>query len=383
MATAPVFIESSEALDRFCRELTACEWLALDTEFIREQTYYPRLCLVQIAVPGSVALIDPLAIADLSPLRKMLCDRSRLKVLHAASQDLEIFFHLWGEVPVPIFDTQVAAALLGQGDQTGYGKLVETMLGITLPKGHARTDWSRRPLDPAQSEYAAADVIHLCDLYLRIRADLERNGRLDWLAADFTELGDPARYRPDPANAWRRLRGARSLPERERRVIAALATWREETAMKSDRPRRWILPDDALIDIARLRPQDRGALTRIRNLNDSLIRRYGDRLIEIVQAAAELPLPKGFEASPRRLGRDEEALVDAAQALLKLCAAEAGVSPSLLASRRDIEALVRGEDDGALSTGWRARLAGNTLREFIAGKSCLRVDEAGLRLKTP
>lgn len=382
MTDAIPFITDTEKLRGFCEAIAESDWVALDTEFIREQTYYPRLCLVQIAVPGKVALIDPIAITDLSPLRELLCDTGRIKVLHAASQDLEIFFHLWGEVPAPVFDTQIAATLLGQGDQTGYGKLVETILGITLPKGHARTDWAQRPLDPEQIDYAAADVTHLCDLYLRIRADLERNGRLGWLADDFAALCDPARYRPDPANAWRRLRGARSLPERQVRVVAALAAWREETAMKTDRPRRWVLQDDALIDIARLRPQDHPALSRIRGLNEGLVRRHGDALIEILARAESLPLPEGFEGRPHRPGRDEEALVDAAMVLLKLCATGAGVSPSMLASRRDVEALARGETDGALSSGWRARLAGNSLREFVAGRTCLCVDESGLTCRT-
>lgn len=373
-----LYIDKGPELARLCDRLAGHDWLVVDTEFIREKTYFPRLCLIQVAVPGVVALIDPLSIDDLTPLRDLLLDGRITKVFHAASQDLEVFFHLWGEVPAPVFDTQMAATLLGHGDQIGYGNLVEAVLGIALPKGHTRSDWAMRPLDAEQIEYAAADVLHLCDLYTSLRAELVRLGRLDWLEEDFAAFADPARYRPDPENAWRRLRSARSLPDRERAVIARLASWREEVAMQSDRPRRWVLADEALSDMARLRPRDIQGLARIRNLNEGVIRRYGERLLALIEEAASAAPPEAEARKTRRPGPEEDALLDAMMALLRLHCASAGISPSMVASRKDIEALAGGETDIPLLQGWRAHIAGDALHAFLAGRVALEVADGYL-----
>ncbi|HKJ09429.1 MAG TPA: ribonuclease D, partial [Gammaproteobacteria bacterium] len=204
-------VDTPEALAELCRRLDGCDWLALDTEFHREKTYYPQFCLLQLATPELVAWVDPLTVPDLGPLLELLNGEQIVKVFHAARQDLEIFYHLTGRVPAPVFDTQVAAPLLGHPDQAGYGALVSAVLGVNLSKGHARADWTRRPLPAKQLEYALDDVRYLARLYPQLRDELQQRGRLQWLAEDFAALVDPAQYENPPASAWRRIRGTDRL----------------------------------------------------------------------------------------------------------------------------------------------------------------------------
>ncbi|MFW2134544.1 ribonuclease D, partial [Ectothiorhodospira haloalkaliphila] len=256
METVP-FIDQPEALKAFCERLKGVDWFALDTEFIREKTYYPQLCLIQVATPEEVACIDPLNLEDLSPLTHLLFDPNITKVLHAASQDLEIFFHQQGRVPGPIFDTQVAASLLGHGDQVGYGKLIQLVLGVELEKGQSRTDWAQRPLETIQLRYAADDVHYLARAYPLMRQALEDNGRLAWLEDDFQRMQDPRTYQPDPETIWRRLKGINTLRGEQALAVARnLARWREQEAMRLDRPRRWLLQDEVILDLARRKPRD-------------------------------------------------------------------------------------------------------------------------------
>lgn len=244
-------IEDNEQLAALVARLRDGEWVALDTEFMRERTYYPQLCLIQIAGPNELACVDPLALDDLEPLTALLTDTSVTKVLHAAVQDLEILWQTTGALPEPVFDTQVAAALLGYPDQIGYATLVASMLGHALDKAHTRTDWSQRPLAAEQVAYAADDVRYLAELYPRIREQLAKRGRLEWVNAESETLADPARYTPDPGQAWKRIKGVDKLRPAQQQALARLAQWRETTAMRRDRPRRWILKDDVLVQLAR------------------------------------------------------------------------------------------------------------------------------------
>jgi ribonuclease D len=374
------YVDDPSALEALCRELEGAEWLALDTEFIRERSYYPRLCLLQIATPEVIACIDPLALQDLDPLLERLYDPDTVKVLHAASQDLEIFYHLRGTVPGPVFDTQVAAAALGHGDQVGYGKLVQAVLGIELEKGHARTDWSQRPLDPEQLRYAADDVRYLLELYPKLQAELERRGRRAWIEEDLRGLCDATRYAPDPESAWRRLRGANTLKPRQLAVLRALAGWRERRAMNADRPRRWVLQDDVLLELARRAPRDEHALGKIRGLEENARRRMGDELLEHIEAALAEPESSWPAPEPRlALTPEQDAVADALMALLRTSAEEAQISASAIATRKDIERLAAGERDLELLRGWRGRLVGERLLALIEGRLTLRVEAGRLR----
>jgi len=248
MADDYLWIETADALQALCTRLATSEWLALDTEFMRERTYYPKLCLVQVATPQVVACVDVLALTSLEPLLTVLDDTRILKVMHSARQDLEMFFNLNGQVPAPLFDTQLAASFAGFPDQAGYATVVQGVLGVNLEKSHTRADWTRRPLSPAVRQYAADDVRYLREIYPRLKHKLETGQRLDWLQAETARLMDPATYRPDPDNVWQRLRGLQRLKSRQLAAVKALAAWRERTAMQSDLPRQWVLKDEVLID---------------------------------------------------------------------------------------------------------------------------------------
>jgi ribonuclease D len=285
-----LYLVDQPALDEFCTGLRGASWLALDTEFIREQTYYPQLCLIQVANTEQIACIDPLALPSLDPLLEVLYDPTVTKVLHAAYQDLEIFYYLRGAVPTPIFDTQLAASVLGYGNQVGYANLVQQMLGVELEKTHTRADWRRRPLPSAWLAYAADDVRHLREIYWQQRVMLKERGGMEGLDEDFTALTDPVRYQPQPQEAWRRIREHQRLRGVQRAVLQALAAWREEQAIRNDRPRRWILHDGPLLELARRMPDDVDGLARIHGLPPATLRRHGPALLErIAIARAELP----------------------------------------------------------------------------------------------
>ena len=265
--------------------LHGADRLALDTEFMRERTYHPQLCLVQIATATDCVLIDPLAGLDLAPLHALLQERSRLKILHAARQDLEVLLLTGGAVPGPLFDTQVAAALLGMPPQVGYAELVARQLGHSIDKGQTRTDWSRRPLTPAQLAYAADDVRHLLTLQAELQAALAARGREDWVAEETAALENPALYRTDPAAAWKRLKGLNRLQPAEQSAARALADWRERRALESDKPRGWILADETLYAIATRAPSTIAELESIASLPPGVVRKRGEELLELLRHA--------------------------------------------------------------------------------------------------
>ncbi|MCO6411595.1 MAG: ribonuclease D [Thiogranum sp.] len=361
----------------FCNSLQHPGWLALDTEFIRERTYYPQLCLLQVAVPGNIACIDPLAIDDLSPLLDILYDRSIVKVLHACSQDLEIFAYLKGAVPGPVFDTQLAAPLLGFAEQMGYANFVREALGVTLDKAQTRTDWSHRPLAKAQLDYAADDVRYLAQIYPDIRQRLEDLGRLAWLKAEFEDCERLDRYLHEPAGVWRRIKGLDKLRPRALAIVQQLAEWRETRAQQKDLPRSWVLKDDALMDIGRLAPDSLEKLAKIRNLPPKTGDRYGEEIIAIVRAAAQKqpePLPEARR--PAKPTAAQEALADVLHAQLRLLADRYDINSASLASRKDLVALAQGEEDIALLRGWRLEMAGNELLATRNGERIVSVKNA-------
>ncbi len=377
------YVDTPQALEQLCRDLQPATVLALDTEFIREKTYSARLCLIQIASDDLIACVDPLALPDLDPLLEILHDPGRLKVLHAARQDLEIFHDLDGRIPAPVFDTQIAATLLGFPDQAGYGSLVEGLLGVRLEKGHARTDWARRPLEAEQIAYAADDVRYLRQLYPLIRERLDAAGRADWLAEDFRALVDPALYARPDADAWRRVSGHGRLRPAQLVVLRALTAWREAQARERDKPRKWILGDEVLLELARRAPADRAALERIRGLAPTVIRQHGDTLLRLVRDARALPREQWPDAPKReRPTPEQEGLADLLMACVRLLGQQHGVSPATLTTRKEVERLVRGERDLPLLQGWRAKLAGHTLLALLQGRLALQVRE-GRVVTTP
>ena len=376
-----LYIDQPPALRELCAELRASEWLALDTEFLRESTYYPQLCLLQLATPGRIAVIDPLRVADLEPLLELLFDDRILKVVHAGRQDFEIFFHLRQRVPEPVFDTQIAAPLLGYADQIGYGRLVQEVLNVRLPKTHSRTDWSHRPLSSAQINYAADDVRYLAELYPRVYEELANRGRLEWLRADFEALASPATYAVVAADTWLRVKGYERLRGAQLATLQLLAAWREEAAQREDKPRKWLLGDDVLLAVAKLMPATQGDLRRIRGLHPRVLNHYARELLALIgEAKNHAPEPPPEGTRPRPLEPWQEPVVDVLTAVVKQIAAREDLHPSVLASRKDLERLVRGERELAALSGWRGGLLESPLLAVLGGKQGLRVTASGLEL---
>ena len=375
------YIDTTEELQHFCDDLGTPDWIALDTEFLREKTYYPKLCLLQIATTQHVACIDPIAIPDLGPVLELIFHEQVIKVMHSGRQDLEILYHLGGKVPSPVFDTQIAALLLGYPEQVGYANLVRDELGITLDKLHTRADWSLRPLSPEQLRYAADDVVYLVDVYRQLTRKLDQLERSDWLGEDFQRLINPALYDIAPEDAWLKVKGGNRIRGESLAVMQALAGWRERVAREKDRPKGWILRDDALVDIARHRPQSVEDLGKIRGLSEGLVRHSGNRLVELVKAAAgNKPLPFPDKGRTAKLSADQGALVDVMMAIVRLSGERNNLNPAVLATRKQLEKLVLGDTDVAVLQGWRNRLVGEQLLTFIQGEMTLSAQDGKLML---
>ena len=371
--SAVLYVATADELQRAVALLAASEFVALDTEFMRESTYYPMLCLVQAATHDTCVIVDPLAVKDLQPLWALLDDRRRLKVLHAARQDIEVMSqaprapggprpeNLDATIPAPLFDTQLAAAFLGLPAQIGYGNLVAERLGHTLAKGHARTDWTRRPLSTEQLEYAADDVRYLVPLYANLRAALEANGRLDWLEEESRKLEDPALFRTDPQDAWRRLKGLDRLKPVQRLAAKLLASWREQRAMKHDRPRGWIVPDEALREIAERLPGSMQELEQIQSLPGGVVRKSGEALLEVLaQAQRDAASEPSFDL-PGRPEPEQVARVTKLMGFVRSQAEQMQIAPELLATRRDIEQLVFSGRAETIGSGWRREVNGERM----------------------
>lgn len=357
-----MLIQTPSRLDEALTLLAAEPFITLDTEFLRDSTYYPQLCLVQAANARTCALIDPLAPLALEPLFSLLADRSRSKILHAARQDLEVLGLVAGQPPGgPLFDTQVAAALLGMPPQIGYGDLVARRLGVTLPKGHARTDWSRRPLGEEQLAYAADDVRYLVPLYADLRTALEAAGRLEWLVEEMRALENPQLYRVIPEEAWKRLKGLERLQPAQRAVAKLLAAWREHRAMKHDKPRGWILSDDVLRALADRLPASPEALAAIPGMPPAVPRKHAAELLALIEQGRELARDEPPSFHPPRPEPEQMARIKRVSTKVREIAERLGISPELLATRRDVEQLVLAGKPGVFATGWRSGVLGEVL----------------------
>ncbi len=377
-----LFVDTTAALMDLTQQLEGSEWLALDTEFIREKTYFPRLCLIQISNGDIAACVDPLAIDDLSPLLDVIYDGSIIKVIHAARQDLEIFLHDWGHLPLPLFDTQPAAALLGYGDQVGYANLVQQVLGLDLAKNHSRTDWTRRPLDEGQVRYALDDVVYLGQVYVQMRGRLSDRDRLQWLAADFAELADPATYVQHPATAWKRIKGRQHLRGVQLAILQALAAWREEQALARDLPRRWVIKDEILVELARRKPKNAEQLGQIRGLEPAVVRREGDALLAAVEAGLAVPKQDWPHEGRirKKLTSGQEAQADVLSAVLRQIADAHQLSPHAIAARKDLDKLVQGDHDTPVMEGWRRKVAGEKLLQILDGQWAVSCEQDSISI---
>jgi len=365
----PALVTDAAVLAAAARPWEARGALALDTEFVRERTFFPRLGLVQLADGAAVTLVDPLAVADLSPLLAALRAPGPVKVLHSASEDLEVFYRAWGIVPAPLFDTQIAAALAGIGPSLGYQRLVQTLLGVELPKGETRTDWLARPLSAAQLAYAAEDVVHLPPLYELLSAELERLGRLAWAHEDSAALAAGlSRLDEDPQRAYLRLRGAGRLTRRQLASLRALAAWREGEARRRDLPRNFVLREELLLGLATRRPATAGELERVPSFDVRQAARDGAVWLELIRAAEALPADE-LPPEPDRLPVTPafKRLEAELRAIVAQRAAALGLPNEVLASRRNLDSLLKSaalDPEPRLPralAGWRREVVGEDL----------------------
>ena len=377
----PIITTTAELAD-LCRRLRQGDHITIDTEFIRDRTYWPRLCLVQVAGDDEARVIDPLADGmDLAPLLELLDDPDVIKVFHAARQDVEIFYRLTGKVPAPLFDTQIAAMVCGFGDSVGYDKLVGELAGVRIDKASQFTDWARRPLSERQLRYALDDVVHLQVIYAKLVAQLEKSGRSGWLDEEMAILADPETYAVEPENAWRRLKTRSRNPE-YLGVMKELATWRESEAQRRDLPRNRLLRDEAIYEIAAERPQRIEDLKRLRAVPKGVAEGpLGEPLLAAVKRGRNLPadqLPQ--TEAPQQLPRGIGPLVDLLKVLLKMACEKHGVAQKLIANVADLERIAAFDDaDVAALKGWRREIFGADALDLKRGRIALSA--AGKRIK--
>ena len=377
-------ITTTDRLADLCERLGKGNFVCVDTEFMRENTYWPELCLVQIGDENEAAAIDPLADGiDLKPLLDLLTENEDvLKVFHAGGQDVEIFFNLTGKTPHPIFDTQIAMMAISQSEQIGYANLVEAWLDKTIDKGARFTDWSRRPLTDRQLEYAVGDVTYLATIFPKILKKLMKTGRGEWLNAEMEKLADPENYAIEPDKAWKRVRAQGRNPQVLGR-LKALAAWREGEAQHKNIPRGRIMRDETLADIASHPPKKQADLAKVRGLSNAWKdNEIGNRLMEVIESAKPLPEdelpPRNNRGAP--LGKEGALVADLLKLLLKIRAREIDVAPRLLTSSGELEQLAAGVRDLPILQGWRREAFGSDALDLVEGKLAFAVEKGKLKM---
>lgn len=367
-----MIITDQEELTKLCKTLSAFPYITIDTEFLREKTYYPKLCLVQVSDPdGNAAAIDPIDVKlDLAPLFDLFMDEKVLKVIHSGRQDLEIFYNLTGKVVTPFFDTQIAAMVCGYGDSIGYESLVRSLTGHSLDKSVQFTDWSKRPLSKRQIDYALGDVIYLAEIYQKLRKELEKTGRTEWVFEEEGVLADPETYQNSPERAWERIK-LRSPKPKMLAVLKELAAWREKRAQDKNLPRSWIMRDETLADMAAQMPETVDQLKKIRGVTPDMAGGHiGKTLLEIIGAAVSSDKSTWPKPTERKvISPQATATIDILKMLLKIQAAEHGVAAKLITDQDDIERIAMEDNpDVAALKGWRFEVFGREAQALKTGK---------------
>lgn len=375
----PELVVDQARFDALIPEIADQPTYAVDTEFHRERSYYPKVALVQINWGAGMALVDPLVVS-LEPLAAVL-DGPGLAVMHASSQDLEVLRRSCGTLPTRLFDTQVAAGFTGLRSPS-LAALHDQLLGVRLPKGDRLTDWLRRPLSEAQLAYAASDVVHLLEIHRILETDLAGRGRLQWAEAECEEVLQRGHTQRDPAQAWLKIKETRHLSGRGRGVAQALAQWREERAQETDQPPRFVLPDLAVVGIAQKPPTTAEDLRRVRGLDERHLRNgHAEELLRVVAAGLDNEVATPARTGNRALMERLRPAVTLVSAWLSQHAQDIEIDPAMLGTRADIEALLRGDADARLSTGWRAEHVGAPIRSLVDGEATLAFDDGRLVLE--
>lgn len=377
---ACVYLSTQEELEEFCEAASRARVLAVDTEFLREKTYYPKLCLIQVSTGERIAAVDPILINDLAPLKALLENKDIVKVFHACSQDLEVLYDGMGCVCRNVFDTQVAAAFLGLRQQIGYGQLVETYCDVHLPKAEALTDWSQRPLDPEQLAYAEDDVRYLPGIYESMTKSLVEKDRLGWVLPEMEAISDPSRFVRDPSESFLRLKRVSSLTRRQLAVAREVCLWREKAASSRNVPRRWLMSDEAVIELCRRTPTSLPRLRRIRGL---------EQVSEADARAIVDAVSRGLSCEPERYpdaikrphaGGEDDGAVELMGALLRVIAGKEGIAPQVIANKDDLIAFLAGDEGCSLAHGWRLEVAGKPLKKLLAGELGLTIKDGSIEI---
>lgn len=372
------YLDTTEKLQSFVKEAKSASILAVDTEFIRERTFYPQLCLIQLAIPNRSVIVDPLAVNDLSPLKTLFSSEHIVKIFHAADQDLEIIYHNLSLIPQPLFDTQIAAELLGMPQQSSLRSIVREFAGTRLSKTDSFSNWNSRPLSDSQISYALDDVRYLPRIYTKMHDQLKELGRLQWLEEDFAALTDEQRYIVHPEQAWRRVKHSASLNQKQLGVLKEVAATRDMIAMKRDLPRKWIVTDELLLEIARLSPQSTEELFRLRGAENQLGRHWSREMIAAVKrglalSSEELPLRN----HPVFRNASNAAANDMLRTLINQRSRDNQVTPSMLVNKDELVRLAAGERNGLrILTGWRYKLVGAELLRLLDGDLTLRLKDS-------
>jgi len=373
-------ITDQEALEKQCKALSNEEYITVDTEFLRDKFYYPKLCLIQIASKETAFAVDPLVSdINLDPVFKLLSNKKIVKVFHSARQDIEIIFNLSGTIPEPVFDTQVAAMVCGYGASASYATLVSEITGHHVDKSSRFTDWSRRPLSNKQIDYAISDVTHLRDVYESLKKELEENKRESWLAEEMQTLTSKENYTVDPDKAWERLK-PKGMSRRFLGILRELAKWRELTAQKSNKPKTHIIKDPALLEIAAVAPESKEQLRSIRAIG-SIKKDFESEIIAAIQYAKELPeieLPEKRKTIKR--SNSNEALTDLLKIILKAKCEEMHVAEKLVASADDIKKIANNDPDAPVFSGWRKKIFGQYVEQLKNGKLALSLKNGKIEL---
>lgn len=377
-----MLIDDDSQLKAFVKRCCTSPYMAIDTEFLREKTYYARLCLIQVAIEGEVAIIDPFAIKDITLLNDALTSPDVVKIFHASSQDIEILYHETGVVPRPVFDTQIAAALLGKSQQASYSSLVSSYCSVNLPKKDSFTDWSQRPLKDSQIRYAADDVVYLPQIYYDMVEVLNEKNRLHWLDGAFEEISSPEKYEIKPEERYRKLRRVNQLNAQQMAAAREFAAWRELKAQKINVPRKWIVSDEQIVEACRREARTIDELFMVRGMRESLRAEDARQAVACIKKGLSCPkeqLPQVHEKPKNE--HNVDIVVDLMNAVVHLRARENHIAPQTLAPQAELMKLARGHDDECeLLKGWRYKVIGKELKELLKGKFSLRIADGNLEI---
>lgn len=377
-----MLIDTDQQFIAFLERCKKSPYIAIDTEFLREKTYYPKLCLLQMGIENKIAIVDPFKIRNLTALADVLVDPSIVKIFHACSQDVEILYHETGVVPSPIFDTQIAAAVLGKTQQASYSSLVSQYCDVNLPKKDSFTDWSQRPLSDSQIHYAADDVKYLPQIYYEMLAQLKRKNRLSWLEETFADLSKKEKYEIDPRVRYKKLKRVNQLNARQQAAAREFAAWRELQAQRLNIPRKWVVSDEQIVEACRREARTLDELYMVRGMKESLKTSDARKVLAALIAGLDCPQSELPDVRPKSKNESNvDVILDVMNALVRMRAREHEIAPQTLAPQAELLKLARGHyDDSELMQGWRYTLVGKDLRTLLEGGFALQIHDGNLEI---